>query len=338
MKKPRCFIAMAFGHKDTDTIYNKYIRPTVRKCGFTPRRIDRVLHNDYIDRKILEEITTANICIADLTYTRPSVYFEAGYAQRELPILFTCRKDHFSNKEETLRVHFDLRQRNIIPWRDESDRTFLYQFRRRFNYISRPLIIAFGKNNKLNKERDGFRRLSSYERQKRSRNTICRILKSSGYKIKTYKPTFVYKYANIKPDFLPTYSFHYKKRSGTLFIIHDILSETITKQHLDNNMLIIRHASDYLEMLPKAILKSVKQIRYIIFVISLSRFNKNLLHNYTVTHKNPMDNYYVSECPFEIISSDRHYPKVEEFAICEGLKSITEITQYVKSLITNMRV
>src|SRR3972149_10398 len=114
--KPRCFIAMAFGQEDTDEVYKKYISPVVKKCGFMPRRIDRVLHNDYIDRKIIEEINHADICVADLTYARPSVYFEAGYAQRGIPILYTCREDHFSNTKESEKVHFDLRQRNIVKW------------------------------------------------------------------------------------------------------------------------------------------------------------------------------------------------------------------------------
>jgi nucleoside 2-deoxyribosyltransferase len=338
MKEPRCFVAMAFGHEDTDAIYDKYIKPTVKKFGFTPRRIDRVLHNDYIDRKIIEEIKTANICVADLTYARPSVYFEAGYAQREIPILFTCRKDHFLNKEETLRVHFDLRQRNIIPWRNENDRTFLDQFRKRFNHISRPLLIAFDKNNKLEKEREAFRRFSSYERQKRVSKTLDRILKSCDYKIKGYKPTFFHRYAHIAPEYVPTYSFHYKKVGNNLIIIHDILYETITKRNVDDNIQIVHHESNYLEILPKPFLKNVKKIRYITFFISLSRFNKNNLQNYTIKHRNPMDNYYVSDIPLEIISLGQRYPKIEEFGIFDEVKSITEITQKFKTFMRSIRV
>jgi hypothetical protein len=34
-------------------------------------------------------------CSADLRYARPSVYFEAGYAERSVPVIYTVRRDHF---------------------------------------------------------------------------------------------------------------------------------------------------------------------------------------------------------------------------------------------------
>jgi nucleoside 2-deoxyribosyltransferase len=44
-----------------------------------PLRVDQIEHNDDIDDKIIELIKKCDFCIADLTYARPSVYYEAGY-------------------------------------------------------------------------------------------------------------------------------------------------------------------------------------------------------------------------------------------------------------------
>src|SRR5215472_9716952 len=54
----------------------------------------RLEHNDDIDKRIMKEIKACDFAIADLTYARPSVYFEAGFAQRSVPV--TSRKDHRS--------------------------------------------------------------------------------------------------------------------------------------------------------------------------------------------------------------------------------------------------
>jgi len=43
-----------------------------------PYRVDIIEHNDDIDNKIIELILKCDICIADLTYSRPSVYYEGN--------------------------------------------------------------------------------------------------------------------------------------------------------------------------------------------------------------------------------------------------------------------
>jgi nucleoside 2-deoxyribosyltransferase len=84
------------------------------------RRVDRIEHNDDIDDRIIAEIEKADLVITDLTYARPSVYFEAGYAQRAIPVVYTVRGDHFRARDAdphgNRQVHFDLKMRNIIAW------------------------------------------------------------------------------------------------------------------------------------------------------------------------------------------------------------------------------
>jgi len=122
----RCFVAMALNHEDSNAVYDKQIRPVAAVKDVDARRVDRIPHNDDIDDKIIEEIKSADFVIADLTYARPSVYFEAGYAERAgTPVIYTCRRDHLTRgANDNLRVHFDLEHRNIIPWADHADTEF----------------------------------------------------------------------------------------------------------------------------------------------------------------------------------------------------------------------
>lgn len=123
-----CFVAMAFGYKDTDKVYDHLIAPILRNKDVEPVRIDCIEFNDDIDDRIISELKRCDFAVADLTYARPSVYFEAGFAQRSVPIIYTCRKDHFSPSADdqfgNLRVHFDLQMKNIIPWSSSSDSKF----------------------------------------------------------------------------------------------------------------------------------------------------------------------------------------------------------------------
>ncbi len=123
--KPICFIAMAFDHDDTDSLYENQIRPVLKRNNITPIIINRRESNDDINIQIIEQLKKANFCITDLTYTRPSVYYEAGFAQRAVPVIYTVRKDHLKpSQPEDLRVHFDLQQKPIIGWENPKDLSF----------------------------------------------------------------------------------------------------------------------------------------------------------------------------------------------------------------------
>ncbi|MEW6418434.1 MAG: hypothetical protein AB1480_09975 [Nitrospirota bacterium] len=101
-----CFIAIKFAKPDTDAIYKK-IKSIVIEFGLHPRRIDQIEHTENINQKIISELDESDITIADLTYARPSVYFEAGYSHRKTPVIYTCRKDHLNNEEDNLKVHLN---------------------------------------------------------------------------------------------------------------------------------------------------------------------------------------------------------------------------------------
>jgi len=140
LNKMKCFVATALGHADVDRVYNKAIRPVLRDLGVKPLRIDRIEHNDDIDNQIFALLNASHFCIADLTYARPSAYYEAGYALgSNRPVIYIVRNDHFRNPEDDKRVHFDLQMKNIIGWTKAND-AFKHRLRKRVRHILAPLI------------------------------------------------------------------------------------------------------------------------------------------------------------------------------------------------------
>jgi hypothetical protein len=115
------FIASAFGHHDTDSLFVKALNPACQALGYTPVRVDMNEPPGTITESIQSGIEGAEAVIADLTYARPSVYFEIGYAfGLGLHLLLTCRKDHLNSAEDALRIHFDLAQFKISLWEYDS--------------------------------------------------------------------------------------------------------------------------------------------------------------------------------------------------------------------------
>jgi nucleoside 2-deoxyribosyltransferase len=182
-KSPVCFVAMAFGWEDTDAFYEKQILPTLKRNGIKPIIINRHQSNDDLNFQIFEQLDKADFCIADLTYTRPSVYFEAGYAQRAIPVIYTVRKDHFGKGQpEDLRVHFDLQMKPIIDWKDASDTTFSNRLEKR---IKVTFLKEWNKRQESNleseKDEKEFKNLPGFARLSGVRYQTILALKKSGY-------------------------------------------------------------------------------------------------------------------------------------------------------------
>lgn len=141
----RAFVAMRIGDAQTDSLFEKAIRPALRAVGTTAIRIDRVEYNDDIDDRIIKEIDRADIVVADLTFARPSVYFEGGYAAGlGKPVIYTARRDHLKDKDDdplgNLRVHFDLQMKNIIDWSDPQNAAFRERLERRLRFVLAPIL------------------------------------------------------------------------------------------------------------------------------------------------------------------------------------------------------
>ncbi len=181
----KCFIASAFGHEDVNTIYDRCIIPTLKKLSVTPMRVDRVEHNDDIDKKIFELLDAADFVIADLTYARPSAYYEAGYAAgKSKPVIYIARSDHFKARDNdpqgNLRVHFDLQMRNSIPW-TVPDRAFSDKLLERVRLVLRPLERANKRNKQLEDEQSLFSSLPIHLRLSILRKVSINLLRAHSF-------------------------------------------------------------------------------------------------------------------------------------------------------------
>jgi hypothetical protein len=116
-----CFIAMAFHPSLNDAFENGIVPAVENDCGYRPIRVDRQAHNDAITDRIIAGIRSAQFVVADFTFHRQAVYYEAGFAQGlGRTVVRTCREDHLSS------LNFDTRQMFHLKWNEASDlREFL---------------------------------------------------------------------------------------------------------------------------------------------------------------------------------------------------------------------
>jgi len=164
---------MALDRPETDRLYDRVIVPTLDAVNLRAIRVDRIEHNDDIDDRIIQELKDCRVVIADLTFARPSVYFEAGYAQCVVPVIYTCRKDHFDRgAPDGARVHFDLQMRNIIAWSQPDDPTFRRRLAKRLNYILRPVLQEERRALQYGIQEAQFRALSVDEQRRAMRRLL----------------------------------------------------------------------------------------------------------------------------------------------------------------------
>lgn len=169
MRQPTCFIASAFGYSDVDKIYTKAIVSVLRELGVKPFRVDRINHNDRIDSKIIDLINQCDFGIADLSFARPSVYYEAGLIEGlGKSVIYIVRNDHFKHKDTDLfgneRIHFDLITKNIIPWTVVND-LFKSRLKKRVNLILKTVSPRLQDNKIENESRLEFKKLSLIARR-----------------------------------------------------------------------------------------------------------------------------------------------------------------------------
>ena len=226
MIKLSCFVASAFGKEDVDLIFDRAIEPVLNELGISVNRVDRIEHNDDIDDKIIELIHTCDVCIADLTYSRPSVYFEAGYfTGLNKPVVFIVRKDHFTPKQDDVygieKIHFDLQMKNIIEWTSpEHVKAFSNRLKARLRYVINPILHRKVTEQKEADSARVFRNMSLEQRVSFISNIIQTRLKRN-----SWKPTKYYTGNNLLPKGYPSF-----KKTGKILCF--FITNSATKEYL----------------------------------------------------------------------------------------------------------
>ncbi len=85
------------------------IKTACARLGFVAERVDEFQNNEKITDNILEGIQKAEFVIADLTHSKPNVYYEAGYAHalKKTPIYIARNGTKFE---------FDVKDYSVITF------------------------------------------------------------------------------------------------------------------------------------------------------------------------------------------------------------------------------
>lgn len=112
------FMAMSFAKEGkvgvSDTVFEVFFEPAVRKAGFKLQRVDRPDQpSGSITDFIRVDIRRSRFIIADLTAGNQGAYWEAGFAEGiGIPVFLTCEESYFDGNG----THFDLRPFKTIKW------------------------------------------------------------------------------------------------------------------------------------------------------------------------------------------------------------------------------
>ena len=315
-----CFIASAFDHEDVDVIYDYAIRPILKELKLNPFRVDRVEHNEDIDDRIFRLIDQSQLCIADLTFARPSVYYEAGYAFGSgKPVIYIARRDHFrareDDKEGNRRVHFDLQMKNIISWTIPND-AFRKRLRSRLKHVLRPLLREQQKTRMKRENEQGFAALSQNEKFSAILQKGRALLYSRGYRKSALSQSMIY-----ERD--PHYRQFHKKVDDRYCQVHLLARPAINKTAL-------KWLTFYWWAIPREQKKQFKQVESLCVVASIRSARPitltTLLPSWAPTTANVFTNY-------DMTGFRDNIPCSQTVAFVDGVKSIEDFADRFRSVI-----
>jgi hypothetical protein len=173
----------------------------------------------------------SDIVLADLTYARPSVYYEAGFAERFSPVIYTARADHLSRAQsnEQLRVHFDLEMKKIVVWKDLNDKTFSSRLRQRITYLLKPIVADNAEKEKEYLEKQVFSKLSVTERCNIVDASISSALKKKKFWLRSFTDVEYSLYRALQPS---NFFIGAKLIQNTVILSIVFIADSITKKQI----------------------------------------------------------------------------------------------------------
>lgn len=115
IKPNTAFVLMAMDPRKPELVdVYTTIKDICHEFSITAYRADDIEHQDRITDLILREIRTSEYLIADLSYERPNVYYEIGFAHaiNKKPILY---------RRVGTRLHFDLSVHNVPEYKNVTE-------------------------------------------------------------------------------------------------------------------------------------------------------------------------------------------------------------------------
>jgi nucleoside 2-deoxyribosyltransferase len=104
-------MALSFKDHKLSEAEMTWLKAIYQDSEFDPNRADEIEHQDRITDLILSEIERCAMVIANLSYKRPNVYYEIGYAHalKRRPILY---------RKTGTKLHFDLSVHNVPEYKN----------------------------------------------------------------------------------------------------------------------------------------------------------------------------------------------------------------------------
>lgn len=335
---------MAFGRSDTDLFYEKQILPVLRRNGVRPIIINRHQSNDDLNFQIFEQLEIADFCIADLTYTRPSVYYEAGFAQRSVPVIYTVRKDHLDKGQpDDLRIHFDLQMKPIIEWKTPDDETFGVRLEKRlYATILRSWNRTIRADKKFEDAKTEFDRLSMARKLVDLRRATIYALRKAGIRISHWNEVEALR---AEQRFKPSRKDIVSGNSNYVdaFVMNDkaIHYATIqafgTLRKLELSKMLEEYFYSYpaIRNVDKAQLKKIKRIYSNYVVLSLSPVSVKLIEDVLV-HFEPLERSkrYVVTAPLYSYGARLEAKTVTTFHFFSGIRSMLHLRNELDELVS----
>lgn len=113
----KIFLAFKFDD-ELNNIFKNDISDMLKSLDLNPVIVnqDTTSHDEKISDKIISEIKSSRILIADLTHHSQNVYYEIGYAMgMGIPVILTCKKGFME------KVAFDISQYPVFEWEDKDE-------------------------------------------------------------------------------------------------------------------------------------------------------------------------------------------------------------------------